>query len=84
MSGQLHALATLPSGQNPGNNLTSGRVDHTFDLDVLEKQKSPVPAGIRNPGPSNPYATHYTDWVLRKWGKSVKSPVSGPIFEPRT
>jgi len=84
MSGQLHVLATLPSGQNPGNNLTSGWVDHTFDLDVLENTRISCPCRDSNPGPSNPYATHYTVWVLGNWGISVKSPVSGPRFEPRT
>ena len=49
MSGQLHALPTLSSGQNSGNNLTSGWLDHTFDLDVLENTRIFVPAGIRIP-----------------------------------
>jgi hypothetical protein len=59
-------------------------VDRTFDNDVLENTRISCPCRDSNSGSSNPYASHYTDWVTRSWGKSVKSPVSGPRFENRT
>lgn len=47
MIGQLHALAALLRGQNPGTYSIGGWVAHMAGLDDMETENSLVHAGIR-------------------------------------
>ena len=49
LSGRLHAPATLPQGTNLGTRWMGGWIGPRDGMGVLEKRKSPAPAGIRTP-----------------------------------
>lgn len=49
MIGQLHALAALPRGQDPGTYGIGGWVARIVGLDDIETENSLVRAGIRTP-----------------------------------
>jgi hypothetical protein len=53
MSGQLHAPAALPPGNEAGTHSVGGRVEPKASLDLLEKRKYLAYDGNRNPDRAN-------------------------------
>jgi hypothetical protein len=60
MSGQLNALASLPSGRNPGFHLLGGWVGPRTDLDVWKIRKIARSCQDSNPVSHIPYPIYYT------------------------